>query len=150
MCEVWKQETYVRSLSFSSESAIKYLHVGRRKIQISPPPALPRENEISQMPYPRDNKDNQIPTLCPAPPPPRRLYIDRCIALKTNDIKHVLFAILTKKSVFWTVKACFTNIHLIQTPHYHRQFALSLGKETPTFTPYSIHLICSPVNMDLF
>ena len=22
------------------------------------------------MPYPRDNKDNQIPTLCPAPPPP--------------------------------------------------------------------------------
>ena len=41
---------------------------------------LPRENKISQMPYPRDNKDNQIPTLCPAPPPPpRRLYIDRCI-----------------------------------------------------------------------
>ena len=30
-------ETYVRSQSFSSESAVKYLHVGRRKIQISPP-----------------------------------------------------------------------------------------------------------------
>ena len=40
---------------------------------------LPRENKISKIPYPRDNKDNQIPTLCPAPPPPRWLYIDRCI-----------------------------------------------------------------------
>ena len=38
MREAWKRETYVRSQSFSSESAVKYLHVGRRKIQISPPP----------------------------------------------------------------------------------------------------------------
>ena len=37
MRKVWKWETYVRSQSFSSESAVKYLHVGRRKIQISPP-----------------------------------------------------------------------------------------------------------------
>ena len=27
------------------------------------------ENKISQMPYPRANKDNQIPTPCPASPP---------------------------------------------------------------------------------
>ena len=41
---------------------------------------LPWENKISQIPYPRANKDNQNPTPCPAPPPPpRRLYIDRCI-----------------------------------------------------------------------
>ena len=38
MREAWKQETYVRSQSFSCESAVKYLHVGWRKIQISPPP----------------------------------------------------------------------------------------------------------------
>ena len=31
---------------------------------------LPWENKISQMPYPRENKGNQIPTLCPVPPPP--------------------------------------------------------------------------------
>ena len=31
---------------------------------------LPWENKISQTPYPRANKDNQIPTPCPAPPPP--------------------------------------------------------------------------------
>ena len=37
MGEAWKRETYVRSQSFSSESAVKYLHVGRRNIQISPP-----------------------------------------------------------------------------------------------------------------
>ena len=30
---------------------------------------LPWENKISQMPYPRANKDNQIPTPCPASPP---------------------------------------------------------------------------------
>ena len=31
---------------------------------------FPWENKISQMLYPRENKDNQIPTPCPAPPPP--------------------------------------------------------------------------------
>ena len=31
---------------------------------------LPRENNIGQMPYPRANKGNQIPTPCPASPPP--------------------------------------------------------------------------------
>ena len=44
---------------------------------------LPWENKISQMPYPKANKDNQIPTPCPAfPPTPRQLYIDRCITSK--------------------------------------------------------------------
>ena len=65
MREAWKWETYVRSQSFSSESAVKYLHVERRKIQI-----LPWEKKITQMSYPRVNKDNQIPTPCPASPPP--------------------------------------------------------------------------------
>ena len=30
---------------------------------------LPWENKISQMPHPRADKDNQIPTPCPASPP---------------------------------------------------------------------------------
>ena len=47
------------------------------------------------MPHPRDDKDNQIPPLCPAPPP-LRLYIDRCI----THIKG--FALLKVKRV-WTV-----------------------------------------------
>ena len=42
MREAWKRETYVQSQSFSSESAVKCLHVGRRKIQISPPPFIER------------------------------------------------------------------------------------------------------------
>ena len=40
--------------------------VGRREIQISPPPG--EQDYIGQMPYPRANKDNQIPTPCPASP----------------------------------------------------------------------------------
>ena len=36
MREAWKCETDVPSQSFSPKSAVKYLHVGRRKIQISP------------------------------------------------------------------------------------------------------------------
>ena len=30
-----------------------------------------------------------------------------------------------------TVKSHFTDTHVIQTPHYYSQFALSLGKESP-------------------
>ena len=66
MREAWKWETYVRSQSFSFELAVRYLHVERRKIY-----PLSWENKISEMPYPRANKDNQIPTPCPAFPPPR-------------------------------------------------------------------------------
>ena len=45
---------------------------------------LPWENKISQTPYPRANKDNQIsPRALPSnpPPPSRRHNIDRCITL---------------------------------------------------------------------
>ena len=56
MREVWKHETYVRSQSFLSESAVKYLHIGRRKIQISPPPG--------------EKKQPNAPPPAPPPPPP--------------------------------------------------------------------------------
>ena len=43
------------SISTSGEERFKY--------------PLPWENKISQMPYLKANKDNQIPTPCPASPP---------------------------------------------------------------------------------
>ena len=55
---------------------------------------LPWENKISQMPYPRANKDNQIPTLCPAlpfPHPPTGFTLIgalREIALKGHNQYH--------------------------------------------------------------
>ena len=49
---------------------------------------LPWENKISQMPYPGANKDNQIPTPCPASPPPtRRHNIDRCITSTSKMLR---------------------------------------------------------------
>ena len=66
MREAWKRETYVRSQSSSSESAVKYLLSSEQRFKYP----LPWENKVSQMPHPRANKDNQIPAPCPASPPP--------------------------------------------------------------------------------
>ena len=70
MREAWKGETYVRSQSLSSESSVKYLHVERRKIQISPP--LGEQDQSNALPQGQQRQSN--PHLMP-----RRLYIDRCI-----------------------------------------------------------------------
>ena len=50
------------------------------------------------MPYPRDNKDNQIPTLCPAPP--LRLYIDRCITCETGQTDETLTRLTQSTHVY--------------------------------------------------
>ena len=78
---------------FSSESAVKYLHVGRRKIQISLPPgeqhqsnALPQEQQRQSNPHP-------IPWL----PPPRRHYIDRCI--RCSNLSKSIVTGLSKTSL---------------------------------------------------
>ena len=55
--------------------------------------SLPRENKISQMPHPRANKDNQIPTPCP----PRRLNIDRCI-MSREELGGLLMYIFSQES----------------------------------------------------
>ena len=60
MREAWKWETYVRSQSFSSESAVKYLHVGRRKIQISPP--LGEQDQSNALPQDQLRQSNPHPT----------------------------------------------------------------------------------------
>ena len=74
MRKVWKRETYVRSQSFSSESAVKYLHVGRREIQISLPPG--EQDQSNALPQGQQKQSNPQPMPCL---PPRRRYIDRCI-----------------------------------------------------------------------
>ena len=74
MREAWKRETFLRSQSFLSESAVKYLHVGRRKIQISPP--LGEQDQWNKGP----TKTIKSP---PHALPPRRHDIDRCITPTT-------------------------------------------------------------------
>ena len=54
------------SLSLFRPSWQSYLHVRWRRIQISP--ALGEQDQSNAL-YPRANKDNQIPTPCPACPP---------------------------------------------------------------------------------
>ena len=65
MREAWKRETYVRSQSFSSESAVKYLHVGRRKIQISPPPG--EQDQSNALTQGQQRQPNAHPMPCPPP-----------------------------------------------------------------------------------
>ena len=87
MREAWKRETYVRSQSFSSESAVKYLHVGRRKIQISPP--LGEQDQSSALPQGQQRQSNPHPMPCLPPPPTGFTLIG---ALLTNeDEEHTRF-----------------------------------------------------------
>ena len=66
MREAWKWETYVRSQSFSSESAVKYLHVGRRKIQIFPPLGEQDQSNALLQGQQRQSNPHPMPCLPPA------------------------------------------------------------------------------------
>ena len=83
-------ETYVRSQSLSSESAVK-------SIPTSVPRRAKKDSNIpfpgrSRLVKPRANKDDQIPTPCPAFLPPHRLYVDRCIKEMKKEIKKTIWA----------------------------------------------------------
>ena len=65
MREAWKRETYFRSQSFSPESAVKYLHVGRRKIQIFPP--LGQQDQSNALPQGQQRQSNPHPMPCLPP-----------------------------------------------------------------------------------
>ena len=95
MREAWKRETYVRSQSFSSESAVKYLHDGRRKIQISPPPG--EQDQLNALPQGQQRQSNPHPM--PSPPPPRRLYIDRCITTILRVVSHFNLSVLANETL---------------------------------------------------
>ena len=73
MREVWKRETYVRSQSFTSESAVKYLHVGQRKIQISPP--LGEQDQTNALPQGQQRQSNPHPMPCLPSPPRHDMYM---------------------------------------------------------------------------
>ena len=60
--------------------------------------------------------------------------------------QYIVVTCLAKNFII-TVEPCFMDTHLIQTPGYYRQFALSLGKEH-TFSLNSTCLIRTPINAD--
>ena len=74
------------SVSFLSESAVKYLDVGRRKIQISPP--LGEQDPSNALPQGQQRQTNPHPMPCP-----RRLNIDRCINSSIEASVSEIFAI---------------------------------------------------------
>ena len=59
MREAWKWETDVPSQSFSPKSAVKYLLVWRRKIQISPP--LGEQDQSNSLPQGQQRQANPHP-----------------------------------------------------------------------------------------
>ena len=69
--EVWKWGNNICSVSVSFVWVGSQIHphVGPTSDEERFKYPLPWENKIGQMPYPRANKDNQIPTPCPASPP---------------------------------------------------------------------------------
>ena len=68
MREEWEWETYVQAQSFLSESVVKYLHVGRRKIEISPP--LGEQDQSNALPQGQQRQSNPHSMPClPAPSP---------------------------------------------------------------------------------
>ena len=69
MREAWKWEAYVQTQSFSSESPVKYLHVGRRRIRISP--NLGEQDQSNALPQGQRRQPNPhpMPSLPPPPPP---------------------------------------------------------------------------------
>ena len=72
-------ETYVRSQSLPSESAVKSI-----------PTSVPRRaKKDSNIPSPGRTGLVKIPTPCP--PPPHRLYVDRCIK-EEKEMKKTIWA----------------------------------------------------------
>ena len=102
-------ETYVRPQSFSSESAVKYLHVGRRKIQISPP--LGEQDRSNALPQGQQRQSNPHPMPCLSP---RRHGIDKCI-LPAVEMSRRNSSIGVSPSVFSLIGTiCPTNVVLFK------------------------------------
>jgi len=50
----------------------------------------------------------------------------------------------TQKALIYTIKSRFMDTRFVRTPHYYRQFALSLGKESA----YVVSKV-NPLNMEI-
>ena len=64
-------------------------HVGQRKIQISPP--LGEQDWSNTLPQGQQRQSNPHPMPC-LPPPPHRLYVDRCIKEMKKKMKKTIWA----------------------------------------------------------
>ena len=74
MREAWQRETGARYQSFSPKSAVKYIHVGRRKIQISPRPGEQDQSNALPQGQTRQSNPHPMPCLSASPLPPPALY----------------------------------------------------------------------------
>ena len=83
MREAWTWETDVPSQSFSPKSAVKYLHVGRRKIQISP--LLGEQDQSNAPPQGQQRQANPHPIPCLPP----RLVSEKFICTYLGKANHI-------------------------------------------------------------
>ena len=111
MREAWKWETYVRSQSFSSESAVKYLHVGRRKIQISPPPG--EQDQSNALPQGQQRQSNPHPMPCFPPPPHAGMTLIGALEDTNERIKNIDISLLNVVIFLDLKKAFDTMDHVI-------------------------------------
>ena len=111
MREAWKWETYVRSQSFSSESAVKYLHVGRRKIQISPP--LGEQDQSNALPQGQQRQSNPHPMPCLPPPPHAGVTLIGALEDTNERIKNIDISLLNVVIFLDLKKAFDTMDHVI-------------------------------------
>ena len=104
MREAWKRETYVRSQSFSSESAVKYLHVGRRKIQISPPPGeQDKSNALLQGQQRQSNPHPKTPKKSHAKFPSDKnfsSFVELCGWAHTGTTTNLQIVLTTRKNPY--------------------------------------------------
>ena len=71
------------SLFRPSESAVKYLHLGRRKIQISPP--LGEQGQSYALPQGQQKQSNPHPMPCLPLPPPPSITLIGALAGRSSD-----------------------------------------------------------------
>ena len=118
MREAWKRETHVRSQSCSSESAVKYLHVGRRKIQISPPPG--EQDQLNALPQGQQRQSNPHPMLCPPPPTPAgftligALITNHPISLCLHAVSRTIFLMFNVPPLFSVL--CYFDFYRLALP----------------------------------
>ena len=101
-------ETYVRSQSRPSRqsNSPRLSHVGRRKIQISPPTGEQDLWNTLRQGQQRQSNPHPMPCLLPPPPPPRRLHIDRCLKLWV----HVRIPVIVTSVLFVCFRVIISNL----------------------------------------
>ena len=92
MREAWKRETYVRSQSLSSESAVEYPHIGRGKIQISP--SLGEQDQSNAPPQGRQRQSYTINISSKVSNGLRMLYLARKLTDNQETLKTIYYSLV--------------------------------------------------------